>query len=128
MDIYNAIKQSGDRALNPDNLTGWGIPDFVIANSLLVGNISEALADNTIKSYPNPFSDYIISEFYNHANAQTEIRLLNSMGKVIKTGNLSTMAQGINRIKLEDLGQLPKGIYFIQVSNGGRSYTRKVVK
>ncbi len=128
MEIYNAIKQSGNKSSNPDNLTGWGIPDFVVANSLLVGNISEALADNTIKSYPNPFSDFIISEFYTHATAQTEVRLINSMGMVIKTNKPATLTQGINRIKFEDLGLLPNGIYFIQISDGTRSFTRKVVK
>lgn len=128
MEIYNAIRQSGNKSSNPDNLTGWGIPDFVVANSLLVGNIGEAIADNTIKSYPNPFSDFIISEFYTHANAQTEVRLINSMGMVIKTNKPATISQGINRIKFEDLGLLPNGIYFIQISDGSRSFTRKVVK
>jgi len=128
MEIFNAIKQSGSRASNPDNLIGWGIPDFVLANSLLVGNINEINYSHEINCYPNPFTDYIIVDFILRINADTKVRLLNSQGKVLKTTSNINLKQGPNKIQFDNLDLFPKGIYFIQVSNAYGTNTQKIIK
>ena len=128
MEIYNAIKQSGSRASNPNNLIGWGIPDFIIANSLLVGNIDEINYSQEISCYPNPFNEYIIAEFTLTSNVETQVRFINYQGQVIKSINSINLVPGFNKIKFDSLESLPKGIYFIQISNSYGTLTQKVIK
>lgn len=127
MEIFNAIKQSGSRASNPDNQLGWGIPDFQIANSLLVGNINEINYSYEISCYPNPFTDYIVADISLISNSDSEIRLINSQGAVLRTLKTVKNSKG-SSIKFDNLNVLPKGIYFIQFTAGGNVYTQKVIK
>lgn len=128
MEILEAIRQSGSRATNPDNFIGWGIPDFVIANSLLVGNINDSSYNFEINCYPNPFNNYIIADFNLRTKADTQVRLLNSQGKVLKTINSIILKQGPNKIQFDNLDQFPKGIYFIQISNTTGTFSQKIIK
>ncbi|HLO92180.1 MAG TPA: S8 family serine peptidase [Lentimicrobium sp.] len=128
MEIYNAIKQSASQASNPDNLLGWGIPDFLVANSLLVGNIDKINYSQDIKCYPNPFNDYLIADFFLSSKMETEIRLINSQGKVIQNVKSHVLDPGKNHIKFDKLQMLPKGIYFIKIISGGSVMTQKVIK
>lgn len=128
MEIFNAIKQSGNQASNPNNSLGWGIPDFLLANSFLVGNINEINYSREITCYPNPFNEYIIAEFTLNSKTDAEIKLINSQGMVIKTVKSKNLNLGLNHIKFDNLDILPKGIYFIKVSIGGSIITQKVIK
>lgn len=128
MEIYNAIKQSGSRASNPNDEIGWGIPDFVLANSLLVGNIDRINYSYEIKCYPNPFSDYVTAEFNLKSKSEAEIRLINTQGTVLKSFKGIKLFQGKNSVKFEDLNLLPKGIYFIQILDAHGIITQKIIK
>lgn len=128
MEIQNAIKASGNSASNPNNNLGWGIPDFLLANSLLVGNISEINYSNQINCYPNPFDEYIIADFTLDSKTDAEIRLINSQGKIIKSIKSNNLNVGVNHIKFDNLDILSKGIYFIKISVGGAVITQKVIK
>jgi serine protease AprX len=128
MDIINAIKQSSSQTSNPNNSLGWGIPDFLLANSLLVGNINEINYSKEITCYPNPFNEYIIADFTLNSKTDAEIMLINSQGMVIKTVKSKNLNVGNNHIKFDNLNILPKGIYFIKVSIAGTVITQKVIK
>lgn len=128
MEIYNAIKSSANRASNPDNLTGWGIPDFVKANSILVGEIDKINYSSNITCFPNPFSDYLIAQFNSKIDKDTIIRLLNTRGEVLRTINVDNLKHNSTQYRFTDLNQFPKGIYFIQVSTSEGTFTQKVIK
>lgn len=128
MEIYNAIKSSANKAANPDNLTGWGIPDFVKANSILVGEIDKINYSKNINCFPNPFSDYLIAEFNTKIEKDTEIRLLNTRGEVLRSITVNNLNQNRNQFKFTDLNKFPKGIYFVQILNSQGTSTQKVIK
>ena len=128
MEIYNAIKQSGSRASNPNNLIGWGIPDFIIANSLLVGNIDKINYSQEISCYPNPFNDFIIAEFNLPSPADTKVRFINYQGQVVRSVNSINLNPGLNKITFDNLETLPKGVYFIQISGNYGTLTQKIIK
>jgi len=128
MEIINALRQSGNEALTPDNTYGWGIPDLVVANSLLVGNIELSAYKSNIICYPNPFNDFIVAEFNLESQEIADISLLNSQGVSLKKVSAKDLQAGENRIKFDGLGLLPKGIYFIQVSNVSGKITQKIIK
>jgi serine protease AprX len=128
MEIFNAIKASANKASNPDNFTGWGIPDFVKANSLLVGEIDKINYSDNIYCYPNPFNDFLIADFNNLSMIDTEIRLLTTRGEVIRSFKVNRLNQNKNQFRFTDLNDLPKGIYFVQVTNTEGTTTQKVIK
>lgn len=128
MEIYNAIKQSGSRASNPDNFIGWGIPDFITANSLLVGNIDKINYSQEISCYPNPFNDFIIAEFNLSSTADTKVRFINYQGQVVRSVNSINLNHGFNKIMFDNLETLPKGVYFIQISGSYGTLTQKIIK
>ena len=82
MEILQAIKNSADRAYNPDTLYGWGIPNAARADSLLKGLpiSNEKSKLFTIKIYPNPAKNKIYIE---NISLPAQIRLYDFTGKLI---------------------------------------------
>jgi subtilisin family serine protease len=82
MEILQAIKNSADRAYNPDTLYGWGIPNAARADSLLKGLpiSNEKIKLFTIKIYPNPAKNKIYIE---NISLPAQIRLYDFTGKLI---------------------------------------------
>jgi len=74
---------------------------------------------NKIQIYPNPFSDQLnIESKYEYS----EIRIYNSNGKIIQEFNRITYPIRI------DLGELPIGLYLIQLIGKDINYTEKLLK
>lgn len=129
MEIFNAIKRSGSKANNPDNLLGWGIPDFLIAYNILINNVNDTnYNSDKINAYPNPFADYINVEFNLDSSIQNEIRIVNSLGKTVKSLKTPFLPGGTQKIRIDNLDALTSGVYFIQVSNSNTTIIRKVLK
>ncbi|HLN53525.1 MAG TPA: S8 family serine peptidase [Lentimicrobium sp.] len=128
MEIMQAIKQSGSMASDPDNFYGGGVPDFILANSILLGNIELMNYSPDIKCYPNPFTDFVVAEFNLSSPDNTELILINSQGIVLRKIAGKDLHSGENRIKFEGLGLLSKGIYFVQISNASGKITQKIIK
>ena len=54
-EIMEAIQSSASQANNPDDELGYGIPDYVLANSILTGIEYPAELNDAFSTYPNPF-------------------------------------------------------------------------
>ncbi len=122
MEIISFIKQSASRATNPDNFIGWGIPDFALANSLTMTN---GFKEVKTRFYPNPFSDYIDIDIEDSLNGPVMIKLINSSGRIVK----ELVSDKSNKnIKVNGLGGLRSGIYFIQVSYNNTTFNQKLIK
>lgn len=122
MEIIALVKQSASITSNPDNLIGWGIPDFVLANSLTVTN---ELEEVKTKFYPNPFKDYIQIDIEDTLNGPVLIKIINSSGRVVKE-QLSDNSTKI--IQVSGLGALRSGVYFIQITYNNTTYNQKLIK
>lgn len=128
IEVLNAIRQSANRASNPNNFIGAGIPDLLLAHSLLLGSPNQVAYEQDINCYPNPFTSYIIVDIKSGKSIESDIRLINSQGKVLKQLLRKSLHQGSNPIKIDQLDNLPRGIYFIQYSDGYSTITRKIIK
>ena len=129
MDLMNAIKATASKSVNPDNLMGWGIPDFLLANNLLTTNLIQI--SNPIKElkiFPNPFNRHINFEVELPEALKVDIHLFNSMGQTVANLLGVDLAQGKNRLKFNNLEKLPAGMYMLQVTDGYYSLTEKVMK
>mgnify|MGYP003803539211 CR=1 FL=1 len=75
--------------------------------------------------FPNPFVETIEIEFYNETN-NVSIIIFGIDGKNIKQFNFS-IEHGLNKIQI-NLGDLPKGVYFLNFNDGKNNEKVKIVK
>ena len=85
-------------------------------------NSSINLNENWI-IFPNPTRDIIFIEGY--IEEETNIQLLNNLGKVVMTSDINF--QGVISKQI-DISHLPMGIYFIHIKNSSEKIIKKVVK
>jgi len=131
MQIADAIRQSADRYLNPDDMYGYGLPDFVLANNILTvinGPEGESVVVNV---YPNPFKEIFT---INAARMQGSKGAGQTAG-VLEISDISGRLIGMKHIDLSDgttsidlLQHAPKGLYFIKLDLNGVQYVSKIVK
>ena len=121
IEIIHAVKNSGSQVLNPDNLLGFGIPDFEKAYHILSATSSNYNTDPTKEIvFPNPAEDFItiksnlskgsmVSVF--HANGQL-IYSVTSIGQVIQI-NISNWESGLYYGRIREENQI-KAFKFVK--------------
>ena len=116
-EVIEAIRMSGDRAKNPDNSYGYGIPDFIVAAGNSILSVDDILTQK-IKVYPNPFSGNKIFIDLNSelVHGDLEIRLFNLSGKLLAQQIFDTgLADKIIPFETSEL--LPAGTYLLTVQS-----------
>jgi len=128
MEIIKKIEESAHQFSTPDNIMGYGIPDFGKAAELQNVNIISVINNEAfIKVYPNPFIDKISIEFLLKINESIKIELFNSIGEKVKIKTIPSNSYN-SKIELHGLNDLPKGIYFIKFRIGDQYVTKTISK
>ncbi len=83
--------------------------------------------ESSLSVYPNPVDSYTILNMVSDKSATGILRLIDNSGKQILTKSF-TVSTGNNSVMVDQLGNLPKGIYVIQVMINNNLYNQKVVK
>ena len=113
MQIADAIRQSGSQYLDPDDLLGYGIPNFVEANNILTVIDGLDSRDLNLAVYPNPFSNEIrISMVSTKGQGSGIVTLSEMTGKIVISENID-FEIGSSQIVIPNLGNLHPGIYLI---------------
>jgi len=126
MEIINRIEQSSHQYSNPDYKLGYGVPDF--ARAANISNLDQEKENNNlIKTYPNPFTDqfslYIDSE--NPQNFPKKIEIYNMLGMKVYQKDL---IENKNEIIIDEIKNLPSGIYIITVITDKNSHQLRISK
>jgi len=74
--------------------------------------------------YPNPASEKVFIDVYNLMHQNTEVRIINSQGRVVY---YSQEGQKDNRSFEIDVADFSPGVYFYQVENNGKTYNGKFI-
>ena len=123
MQIKDAIKQSADRASSPDVFYGFGIPDYMLAHSILT-IINQQTDDekSLIKVYPNPSNSFVKIEIGNEVKGLS-IYDLNGrlLIDLIRNGTVLTSFESFYYT-------LKSGVYVIKVSGESQTQTIKIIK
>lgn len=77
--------------------------------------------------YPNPTTNVLTMQYYLTENAPITISLLDMSGRTISTVKTTKTLVGLNNSEF-DLSGYAAGIYFINLKQGEKSYTKKIVK
>jgi len=92
----------------------------------VISGIGEGELFDRFELYPNPFESTITMDYRLtiHQNDQLQVQVFNSIGNQVQEVNFRSVEGKIN------FGEnLPSGIYFLKISNGGQLIdTRRVIK
>jgi subtilisin family serine protease len=132
-EIIQAMKQSADRYVSPNDRTGYGIPDMSAAYQILsrirTYRQQEALlGQNRIHVYPVPFSDRMTLLYRPSQTGTVTFNLLDATGRRIRQIE-QTGAKGVMiSASIEQLDILPAGSYYLRYAEGMESGTFRIQK
>jgi Pregnancy-associated plasma protein-A/Secretion system C-terminal sorting domain/Fibronectin type III domain len=87
--------------------------------------IPVSVEDAEFRMFPNPAADRVVLEVDMYGDTDVQVSVADAAGKQVTTAS-RFLRKGDNQIEL-DLARLNNGIYFVQVRNGERVSTRKLV-
>jgi subtilisin family serine protease len=133
IEIINAVRQSADHFSKPDDRTGYGIPNFRIAYTVLdkerqLRKVKEILKADDIKVFPNPISDRINVAFKNDNSTKIDFALFSMDGKLIKSYHFDLNQNEFHLFNLEQLESLPSGQYILTYNNGLKKGSIRILK
>ena len=106
--IFKALIQSCDKYSSPDSAYGHGIPDLVLADSLLNSFVEiKVINPLEVSLFPNPASNQM--QLITEPGSQYSI--YNSIGQKVQTGYL------YNWMNFISVAPLPSGNYLLEVYN-----------
>jgi hypothetical protein len=117
-----------------DNNPLKGISSYRIRNKSNDGNyaytdskIIDNGAENSIEVFPIPFTDEFTAAYNCDKKGSTTISIINSNGQTIYLTQKNDAA-GKNNFQFSGSSKLKPGIYFINVINGTKKLTKKIIK
>ncbi len=86
---------------------------------------NEIQKDRNINIYPNPFSHELNVRFESIAEKTVTVKIYGTDGKLVHT---SIAVVNNEHIKINNLENLPEGIYYVNLVSGKENFTFKVIK
>lgn len=118
-EIMQLVRESASQFSTPDNLLGYGIPDFQLAlNNTLSIDYNEL---SSISIYPNPTKDIIYFQI-SRPERSLSVIVFDVTGKQVVDKQISISDNIIN------MSSLSKGMYIVNLKSAKTSKTIKVVK
>lgn len=122
--VRDILRQSSDRADNPDNEYGYGIPDFVEALNLLGEEELVANSENSfISVYPNPSNGIVNVDL--KIDGVVSVQVFDQLGKALYINDISK--DNVDDMNMF-LSSVNKGMYLLHVNNNGQCQTLKYIK
>jgi hypothetical protein len=83
--------------------------------------------ETNVSVYPNPVDSYTILNLHSNSQSTGVLRVIDNSGRQIMTRSIS-VSNGNNSIMIDQLGNLPKGMYVVQVLLNNTLYNEKLMK
>jgi len=129
MEIIDVVKKTSSLSNNPNNLLGYGQPDFAKAfmsiTNLVFPNFDE---QQIVNVEPNPFYDIINIKFLSNCTSTVDVEIVDVSGRVIYSEDNIIKFEGYNNIQLDSTAHLAQGLYILKVKSGNNTYTSKIIK
>jgi serine protease AprX len=122
--VKQALIRSGSQYQKPDSLLGCGIPNMVVANTLLSKSSSaNEISMNEWMVFPNPFRTSFTFFSSGAAGTGTMVSITDISGKIIFNKHFP----GAGPYRIDGLN-VPSGIYFLRLSTAKGAEVHKIVK
>jgi subtilisin family serine protease len=126
MEVLEAMQQSASQYSNPDDLLGYGIPDFMEAKNILTIIDSYKYETEHLTVFPNPFHDHLVVDLKDVHGRAGEMCISDLQGRVLYTSDLNDLDG--SQLSIYGLGTLSEGMYIVKVSMEERVLVSKAVK
>jgi serine protease AprX len=124
LEIMDAIRNSASQANSPDNLLGYGIPNF----TAVVNFLEQSNQENIFEVYPNPIlkDSIVIRPFDPNEVKSCKVEMLTAQGQTVHEASVNF--SWVNSTYTSYVTTLPAGIYFMRILWGDKRYTFKLIK
>jgi serine protease AprX len=124
-ELMERIIESSSLAENPDNLIGFGIPNFLRAYYGEILSIGSEEKGEVWKVYPNPLSGTDL--FVRFGNkTESEFSLIDLQGKVVQRSNVRRAS--VQEPFYVSIPDIPSGVYFVELQTGTEIKRTKLMK
>jgi serine protease AprX len=123
-EVIDLIKLTASQAGHPDNLLGFGIPNF----EAVVNYKEHSPQTNMFEIFPNPLIDdtLTIRPFDPNLIDSCQIEIISAQGQIVSRN--TAHFSWLQRISKTDMSGLSAGTYYIRVFSDQRHFTFRVVK
>lgn len=122
-EVIQVIKQTASLAQEPNNLIGYGIPNF----KAVVNYQEHVEQENVFEVFPNPVKDtLIVSPMDPDTVNSCSIELIASNGQILSSKDI--IFNWLNRNYQASLRELSNGLYFLRISYQNKKYLFRIVK
>jgi len=119
--------RNGFNSAHPDEHYGYGLPNFMTAESIISGIYNEKLQNSSgVDVFPNPCYDFLNIRIGSPIPLTAVINFYELSGKLVLSIKRPVSASGI--ILIDGLGQLRPGFYLIDVEAADRHRRIKLLK
>jgi len=124
LQVMEAIRVSASQANHPDNLLGYGIPNFVA----VVNYLEQVEQANPFDVFPNPVVDdsLTIRPFDPDQVTACDVELISAQGQILTKTPVTF--SWTNRTYLMTTEKQTAGMYFLRITWAGKRYIFKIVK
>ncbi len=127
-DLIRLIEQSSSQSMNPDSLLGYGLPDFGKALFLIQGLDPVKLdGEHLIRTFPNPFSEGFVVDFYSPEHQDISVQILNLSGQVLWNRVYHVGLTSLNHLHINETDKLPEGMLLLRIISGKKSYSSRIL-
>ena len=116
------IKKYADRANQPNNQYGYGIPD---GSKLLLNASTGTNVSNKYKIYPNPSTSTLFIDVNNGNNRVWTLQISDALGKILAESDYNTIELMMG---IELPANISKGFYIISLSTENDSFKQVIIK
>ncbi|MFC2113784.1 S8 family serine peptidase [Bacteroidota bacterium] len=128
MEIIHAVEKSAHLYPFPNDLLGYGLPDFALAYRFLANTEDDLAPDlEVMEIYPNPFRTGIIVSIFTKKENNVSIRISNLIGQVCYEENVNAQPNSLEKIRIDLSGKLMPGLYLLTIGTADQAYQYKII-
>lgn len=120
--LLEALRKTASQASNPDNLLGYGIPNYLA----VVHYLEQSNQTEPVIVFPNPVTDMLTIRPASPEEGNIKLALVSSQGQLVTEREVSF--SWLNNQYTADLSGLASGIYILRLTTVDRILTFRIVK
>lgn len=122
--VMDLLRQTASQANQPDQLLGFGIPNF----QAVVNFLEQTPQEHPFEVFPNPLlqDTLIIRPFDPNVVQSCEIQLVNGQGAILRRHTVHF--DWLNRTYRANFAGVPAGVYYVRILHEKSKHTFRVVK
>lgn len=120
--LLEALRKTASQASNPDNLLGYGIPNYLA----VVHYLEQSNQTEPVIVFPNPVTDMLNVRPASSEEGNIKLALVSSQGQLVTEREVSF--SWLNNQYTADLSGLASGIYILRLTTVDRILTFRIVK